>query len=156
MDIAGTAEETVLLVTMRDLGLDLDVKSPAAVVLDGAKFVVGATISQREVRDMALGLLVVANDLAVIAILAVLLGVLSRRLTTLDIDDNILILVVLDVLEVEDNAVILEIKGDLAQSLVRGTVSRVNTEIPGVSGLIVVLWENKGGRVRNPLVLAML
>lgn len=72
---------------------------------------------------MTLGLLVAIDDLAVVALLAVLLGVLCRRLTTLDIDDYIFVLVVLDVLEVEDDGIVLEIKGDLAQSLVRSTVS---------------------------------
>ena len=156
VDISRAAVELVLLVAVGNDGLDLDVKSPAAVVLNGANLVVRSAIGQREVRNMALDLLIVVLGLAVVALLAVLEGILSRRLTTLDVDDDVLILVVVDMLEVEDDAVVLEIKGHLAQSLMRGTMRGVDAEIPGIAGLVVVLGKDKGRWVRNPLVFAML
>lgn len=136
--------------------LDLDVEYPAPVVLNGANLVIRAAIGERKEGDMALDLLVVALGLAVIALLAILEGAISGRLATFDVDFDILILVVIDVLKVKHDAIVFEIKGDLAQGLVRGTMRRINAKIPGVTGLVVVLGEDKGCRVRNPLVLAML
>jgi hypothetical protein len=155
-DIGRAAVELVLLVPVGNGGLDLDVKSPASIVLEGTEVAVRAAIREGEEGNQALCLLVVVLGLAVVALLVVLERVLCGRLTTLDVDGYIFVLVVVDVLEVEDDAVVLEIEGNLSQGLVRGAMRCADTEIPGVAGLVVVLREDKCRRVWNPLVLAIL
>lgn len=124
--------------------------------MKGAHLLVGAAVCEGKVGDLASDLLAVLLSLAVVAVEVVLGGVLVGGLFPLDDDLDILVLIVVDLGELEDEAVVLEVKEDLTEGLAILAVVVGLDQVPRIALTVVVIGEEEGLGVRDVVVLAAL
>lgn len=110
-----TTVKFILVMSVRNFDLDLDVEDPRAVTLDRAHLLVRSTISKGEVRNMALNLPTILLGNAVAPLDAVVGRMLRGGLVSLNVNVNVLILVAMvELVEIEHKALVLEVEANLA------------------------------------------